>query len=250
MSVAARRYPGPTWELPVAGFIHLAGFALVVVMQMIRPEQQTFKEPEAITVEMIGSSAKKGPVIQSAMRTPDPVRGSDAAPAPETPPNPNQLTINSPDAPPVKGDADAKAREEALNALRRSNALKDLDAPIGDVDREATSPDGGDVVGASSSGIRDPEDAAWVKAAEAALNKNFHPLPAYCKANPNLKAIGKARVLRNGEISGDPKIKTSSGNASIDDACLRAFIATATLPPTPAKYASGLGAELTCKCPT
>ena len=154
MSVAARRYPGPTWELPVAGFIHLAGFAIVVIMQMIRPEQQTFKEPEAITVEMIGSSAKKGPVIQSAMRTPDPVRGSDAAPAPETPPN------------------------------------------------------------------------------------------------PNLKAIGKARVLGNGEISGDPKIKTSSGNASIDDACLRAFIATATLPPTPAKYASGFGAELTCKCPT
>lgn len=250
MSAAARRYPGPTWELPVAGFIHLAGFALVVIMQMIRPEQQVFKEPEAITVEMIGSSAKKGPVIQSAMRTPDPVRGSDAAPAPETPPNPNQLTINSPDAPPVKGDADAKAREEALNALRRSNALKDLDAPIGDVDREATSPDGGDAVGASSSGIRDPELAAWVKAAETALNKNFHPLPAYCKANPNLVAVGVVIVSPDGSQRGDAKIRTSSGNPSVDDACLRAFQMTGDLPPPPAKYPTGLTPKLNCKCTT
>jgi hypothetical protein len=250
VAVAVRRHPGPTWEIPLAAFIHVAGFVVVIVVQMIRPEQQVFKEPEAITVEMVGSSAKKGPVIQSAMRTPDPVKGAPTAPAPEAPINPNQLTMDSPDAPQKKGAADDKSRQEALDALRRENALRDLDAPIGNVDREATAPDGGDAIGSSSGGIRDPELAAWVKAAETALNKNFHPLPAYCKANPKLQAIGRARVLADGTITGDPRIKTSSGNASIDDACLRAFVQTPKLPPTPAKFADGLGAELTCKCPT
>lgn len=248
----ARRHGGPTWEIPAAGLIHLLGFGAVVIGQMIHPaEDKAFKEPEAITVEMIGSDAIKGPVIQSAMRTPDAPSGVQS-PTPPPPVNPNQMTMNTPDAPKKTGDpvADAQAMKDALDALKRSQALKDLDAPIGDVDRPATAPDGGSGDGATQAGINDPELKAWIKASETALNQNFHPLPAYCKANPNLVAVSVVTVDAQGKISGDPKIKKSSGNPSIDDACLRAFALTGRLPPTPAKYASGLTPNLNCKCPS
>lgn len=244
------RHPTVSWELPISGVVHLLVFGAIIAAQWLKPEGQSFKEPEVIEVAMIGSNVQKSPITQTAMRTPDPVRGSQDAPPPDNV-NPNQMTMESPDAK-TAGQKETSSREEALAAMKREQALRDLDAPLGNVDRMATSPDGVDNPdgGSSRLGINDPETAAWIKAAEAALNKNFHPLPAHCAANRSLTAIGVASVSPSGTIGQEVRIKTSSGNSSFDASCLRAFSATGQLPPPPAKFASGLTPQLNCKCPT
>ncbi|MSQ02837.1 MAG: hypothetical protein EXR71_13255 [Myxococcales bacterium] len=133
--------------------------------------------------------------------------------------------------------------------MRREDLLRDLDAPEGQTDRVATNADAseGDATTAQA-GVRDPELARWVKLAQAALAKNFHPLPAWCSGNPDILAIGAAAVDASGRVLEEATIVQTSRSPSYDAACVRAFAVTGQLPGLPARFTGGLRANLRCEC--
>ncbi len=241
-----QRYRAPSWEWPAAGFAHLLAFATVAFAQCGSHAEPLFKAEDAIIVEMSGPPAAQSRMPQKAERAPDAPKGTQAPDAVKPPPNPSDLAL--PNAPKQEGDASADAQRDDLMAeIRKQQLLRDLSAPEGTTDRLAT----GDSAGTGTSaqaGVHDPELAKWVLAAQAALGKNFHPLPTWCSANPDLKASAAAAIDGTGAITSDATVVQSSKNPSFDAACVRAFATTAHLPPLPPKFASGIRGVLECPC--
>lgn len=241
-----QRYRAPSWEWPAAGFAHLLAFATVAFAQCGSHAEPLFKPEDAIIVEMSGPPAAQSRMPQKAERAPDAPKGTQAPDAVKPPPNPSDLAL--PNAPKQEGDASADAQRDDLMAeIRKQQLLRDLTAPEGTTDRLATGDSSGDGA-AAQAGVHDPELAKWVKSANLLLSKNFHPLPAWCGANPTLKATAAAHVDPDGTVSEEAVIVTSSKNPSFDAACVRAYATTARLPPLPAKFPDGLRGVLECPC--
>ncbi len=240
------RHPLPSWEWPVMGVAHVVVFAVVIFAQCgSSAATPLFRPEDAIIVEMSGPPSEPSRMPQKAERAPDVQRGTDSMEP--MPPNASELAL--PDAKAQPGDDRADARQALLDEMRREYLLRDLDAPEGRTDRIATSADSKPGDGsAAHAGVRDPELAKWVKAAETSLAKNFHPLPAWCSGNPDILAIGAAVIDASGRITEEASIVESSRTPSYDAACVRAFAVTGQLPAPPAKFAAGLRANLRCEC--
>jgi hypothetical protein len=239
------RHALPSWEWPVAGVAHLAVFSLVAVAQCGSGAPPQFKAPDAIIVEMAGPATAETRMPQRAERAPTPASG---APSPELappPPNPSELAL--PTATPTKGNPEGD-RADLMAELRKQQLLADLNAPEGQTNRlESGSPS--DQTGTrAQSGVHDPELARWVVKANEELGKNFHPLPSWCASNPNLVARAAAPVRADGSVADSATIVETSRNASFDAACIRAFETTKSLPPLPARFASGFEGVLECPC--
>lgn len=237
----------PTWEWPVAGVAHVAVFAVVALAQCgTGSATPLFRPEDTIVVEMTGPPAEASRMPQKAERAPDVQKGSAEPDVAPPPPNASELAL--PDAKKQVGAETADARQALLDEMRREALLRDLDAPEGKVDRAATGTDAAGDGSVAQAGLRDPELKAWVKASNTALAKNFHPLPAWCSARPDITANAAALVDGTGRITEEAVIVDSSGNASFDAACVRAFATTARLPALPAKYSAGLRGVLECTC--
>ena len=247
MARPGSRHRLPSWEWPLAGFGHVAVFGVVAISQCGAKPAPLFRPEDAIIVQLAGPPAVQSRMPQKAERAPDVVKGAASAEAPP-PPNPSELSL--PTDKPVKGSEKADVKRDALmEELRREELLKDLSAEVGKVDRARTGDNQSSDGATSQSGVVDAQLAKWIREAQPMLDKNFHPLPAICAANPGLMALASAPTRADGTIIGEATLQTSSKNASFDATCLRAFTSTGRLPPTPPNHPEGLEGVLTCKCP-
>ncbi len=247
MAAKGSRHALPSWEWPLAGFGHAAVFLVVTISQCGAQPAPLFRPEDAIMVQLAGPPAVQSRMPQKAERAPDVAKGAQAADV-APPPNPSELSL--PTDKPVKGDQKADVQRDALmEELRRDQLLKDLSAEVGKVDRARTGENTDCEGSTSQAGVVDPQLAKWVREANAALDRNFHPLPAICAANPKLMALASAPSAPDGTITGEAALHQSSKNASFDATCLRAFSATGKLPPTPPNHPEGLEGVLTCQCP-
>lgn len=241
------RHSLPSWEWPVAGVAHICVFTVVTLAQCGSHAEPLFRPEDSIIVEMLGPASEAARMPQKAERAPDVARGNPDPNAVKPPPNPSELAL--PTAEKLKGDLKSTAREDLMAELRKQQLLSDLSAPEGVTDRLATSSESTDGGGPSAqAGVRDAALAAWVTAAQAALAKNFHPLPAWCASNPAIRATAGAPVSGNGTVTDAAAIAESSRNPSYDAACVRAFATTGQLPPLPPKHAGGIRGVLECVC--
>lgn len=232
----------------MAGVAHIFMIAVVALAQCGSQAEPLFKPEDTIIVEMMGPPTEASRMPQKAERAPDVASGNPEPDAVQPPPNPSELAL--PNAEKLKGDEKSTARDDLMAELRKQQLLKDLSAPEGTVDRLATSADSSEGGGTSAqAGVRDPELAKWVTVAQAALAKNFHPLPAWCSANPSIRATAGAPVSGSGALTDDAAVVESSRNPSYDAACVRAFATTGQLPPLPTKHAGGIRGVLECVCP-
>ena len=231
----------------MAGMAHVCMFTVVAFAQCGSHSEPLFRPEDSIVVEMLGPASEAARMPQKAERARDVARGNPDPKAEKPPPNPSELAL--PTAEKLKGDPKSTAKEDLVAELRKQQLLSDLSAPEGVTNRVATSSESSEGGGPSAqAGVRDPALAAWVTAAQAALAKNFHPLPAWCSSNPSIRATAGAPVSGTGSVTDEAVIAESSRNASYDAACVRAFASTRQLPPLPPKYATGIRGVLECVC--
>ncbi len=126
-------------------------------------------------------------------------------------------------------------REELIRKAQREQLLKSLqNAPVGSVDREATSQEGTDktITGLPSAEPSDPILAQYVAEAREKILPNWAPLPTLVEEHPEYEVIIQVQVLANGTLK-NPKVIKKSGDASFDAAAIRAIYKTANLPAPP-----------------
>ena len=134
----------------------------------------------------------------------------------------------------------AQTREELIRKAQREQLLKSLqNAPIGPKDREATSQEGTDktLPGLPSANPTDPILAQYVSEARDKIIPNWAPLPTLIDDNPEFEVIVEVQVLANGTMK-NPRVIKKSGDASFDEAAIRAIYKTKSLPPPPEKWKS------------
>lgn len=241
-----------SWEVPASALLHGVMFSLLFVVGKCagESEEPLFKQEEFMVVEMAGPAKMTTRLPQKAERAPDPVSGAPE-PTPEPPPkNPSDLAFQTPDAKQQKGEADAEARrQELINEMRRQAALRDLSAPLGTTDRQATSPDGVEgEAGTGTGAVGDPELRKWVEKARQAATPNWHPILSWCQQNPNLETQILVQTDAQGRPTAAPEVYKKSGNSSFDESARRAVEQTAAFPPLPPKYAGGFRGPVTFPC--
>ena len=123
--------------------------------------------PESIEVAVVSLPKSKTDMPDRPSRVRQPRKARDTpAPVKEPPPVRESEVVHKTKTPPPEQGAEdaAKARADALADVLRDQALEDMDAPEGPVDRNRTSPDGvGDEQFGSGVGpIGDPEVARWL----------------------------------------------------------------------------------------
>ncbi|MSP54452.1 MAG: TonB family protein [Myxococcales bacterium] len=243
------KIPALLLEWPVALMAHVFAALMIWVANMISgPSEPMFKPEDVMEISMSGPPKSDSRMVQKASRTADAVRGSDAVAEPP-PPNQSDMAFRTPDAPPVKGQADADLqRQKIMDDMKREQLLKDLSAPIGTQNRQASDPTGSGDGGEASGGINDPETARWIKKMKERVTPNWHPLLSICQANQKLTVVIKVPMNADGSLSGDPSVGTSSGNGSLDQSALRAVQQTTNLPPPPAKFSNGVVGVTTFSC--
>jgi TonB family protein len=222
------------------------------------PSEPLIRPDEIIMVEMAGPAQAESRMAQKAERAPDPPAKVDAAPPPEpvaepaSAAPPDELVLRDKKAKErTKRDeqakADALAREESDKRrreldreMRRRRLVEGLeDAPVGKVDRAASSPDGSaSATGMTGNGVKDPELARWSDGARQKVQPNWSPIRAYCK--PGLVTLVLVGVDGSGAVVRAPSVFQSSGNTGFDNAALRAVQSTPRLPAPPAKHSGGL----------
>ncbi len=243
------KIPALLLEWPAALFGHVfLVLAIWVVNMFSGPPKPLFKPDDVMEISMSGPPKSTSNMAQKAERAPDPVKGSDAL-QPPPPPNQSDMAFHTPDAPPNKGQKDADiARQKIMDDLKRAEMLKDLSAPIGTQNRQASDPNGSGDGSTASSGINDPEMAKWIKKVDDKVRPNWHPLVAVCQANPKMKIGILVSLTGAGVVTDDPTVGKSSGNTSLDQSALRAVQQTGTLPALPAKYSGGITATIMFDC--
>ncbi len=235
--------PSLSWEIVVAGIGHVLLFSTVAIAKCSSSEEPLFKAEDTIQVALAGPPKNDTQMPQLAERAPTAPKAAPTPPTNQPPPNPSDLAFHTPDAPAPEGDPLADARQRAIDALRRQQALQDLSAPIGKEDRLASNPEGSEEAGTqATSGVNDPELARWVKACEAAVRPNWHPLPSICAANPRLEVIIQVDIDGEGRLTSRPDVRKSSGNLSFDEAARRAVESAGKLPKPPDRFADGMSA--------
>lgn len=157
------------------------------------------------------------------------------APPPPPAPTPAVATPPSPTPPPP----DTKQMDALMNELKMADLLNDLDAPVGENNEAATSPEGIDGAPASSSSaspIGNPEYARYVNKVKTLFKEHFRPLPAL--NGQGLKATVLVKVGPGGDVT-DRSISKTSGNLSWDRSALAATEAVSRIPLPPEQFRDG-----------
>jgi TonB family protein len=234
-------------------FLHLAVLLSLVFAEWCRGPEAPLVDPRNVmTVQAVSLPKQTTALPQRAERTPDPVAGAPTkTETPPPPPTASDMVVHKPDAPKPQGEVvdRSKERQAALDQARKAALLKDLSAPIGSEDRQATDPDGSDaptLYGGSGQGITDKELAAWVNACRAAIIPNWTPLPSTLAANPGYVVILEVKVEADGSID-TPRVLKGTGDSSFDQSARNAVLKTGRLPPPPAKWRNSVaqGTQIT-----
>lgn len=245
----------PTWEVGASLGVHaLLVAALIVGEVLTRPEDRPLIDPsQVMMVQAVALPKQTSRLPDRPTRTPDlpKVAAPEASPTPPPPPTASDLVMHREDAPKPAGDPEASPdrsneREELLRQMAKQQALKDMTAALGDVDRPRTDPNGVDpedaILGAGTGAPMDKEAAAWWKKAQAALWSNWTPLPATVAAHPEYMAVVQVKVSAEGVLS-DPEVVRSTGDASYDRSAVLAVLKTGRVPPPPAKFAEAWASQ-------
>ncbi|MBN1335284.1 MAG: TonB C-terminal domain-containing protein [Deltaproteobacteria bacterium] len=201
-------------------------------------DRPLFDADEVMMVQMVSLPKARGRLPDRATRAPAPAAG---VPEAITPSSPSDMAFRDDRAEPQKGVSTADRRKDLLEALRRDQASSaPSDAPLGDVDRAATDPDGSlsDEVlfGGSGSGIpADPDLARYNMELRQAVIPHWTPLPRIIQENPTAWAVVEVRLALDGRVD-DVRVARSSGIASFDESCLRAVSRAGRLPLPPSRF--------------
>lgn len=239
-----------SWEIGVSVALHAM---LALTLTFAKCEGST-RPPLAVQEVMLmstGPARQTTKMPQKAERAPDPVKGA-ASPTAEPPPvRQSDLAIKTPDAPVHKGEnTNNLARERLIAEMKRQEALANLAAPVGTTNRADTSPDSTLDPSEATGGVGGAIDLAlarWNAEAERAVKANWHPLASLCASKPSMKAVISVSIDAQGTLLGEPKVKTSTGDGSLDEAARRAVELTRKLPPTPNGKAFNVSLEFPCK---
>ena len=189
-----------------------------------KPEQMVLKEKE---VEKPAEEAKK----------------KEKPVPPKEPSTPEKEPVPEPEK---------DQRDDLLRKLQREQLLKDLNAPEGPVDREASSQEGSEssTEASSSVGPTDPILSAYILSCREALLPHWTPLPTIIASHPEYEVVITVQVAEDGTMS-NPTIVKKSGDSSFDRAAIMAVHKTRKLPPPPEKWkesaASGVVITLAAK---
>ena len=239
----------PTWEVGASLGIHaLLAAALFVGEYMTRPSKPLIDPTQVMMVSAVALPKQTTRMPERATRTPDPPKVAAPTPTPTpTPPPPptaSDLVLHKDDAPKPPSAPEAvpdrsQDRQELLRQAAKAQALKDMTAAIGDVDRPRTDPNGvdpKDAIFGSGTGKMDAEAAAWWGKARPLIWANWTPLPGTVAAHPDYATQVKVKVLADGTLA-DAEVYKGTGDASYDRSAVLAVIKTGKVQPPPAKYA-------------
>lgn len=234
----------PTWEIAASLGLHVALGALIFLGQCVRPDPAPLIDPSKVMqVQAVALPRSTSSMPDRPSRTPDPPKGADTPDAaPPPPPTASDMVVQQDDAPTPKG-ADrpqdrTDARQALLNQARREALIKDPNAPLGDVDRTRTDPNGvdpQDAIFGAGTGTMDPELARYISACRTAILPNWTPLPATIQAHPEYQVQLLVPVSSDGKL-GEAQLVKGSGDASFDRSALLAVVKTARLPNPPARF--------------
>lgn len=242
------KIPALLLEWPAAFLAHVFAALMIWVANMVSgPSEPLFKAEDVMEISMSGPPKSDSRMVQKASRTPDAVRGSDAVAEPP-PPNQSDMAFRTPDAPVNKGQKDADLqRQKIMDDMKREQLLKDLSAPIGTQNRQASDPNGSGDGGVASGGIVDPEMAKWQHKIDQALNPYFKPIA--CRSFPTSKVGVAVTIDGAGVQTEQPTVAKPSGYSAVDSAGVRAVQQGGTLPTPPPRFASsGLSFTVTFEC--
>ncbi len=233
---------------------HVILVLCLLVAQSCAPKQGPLIDPDSVMEVSLLSMAKQTTAMpQKATRAPDPSQG---APEPESAPSEAPVEVAKTDstmvdpaakAKPDKGEPTPKkgepkpSREDLMREMKRLEALAALeDAAEGSQDRLPTDVDGTEGATGSSMGVGDPRLAAYYEQVKQAVLPNFRPI----QEDATLKVKLHVTVDRSGKVL-KFAIADTSGDASFDQAALRALRQTASVPAPPTELMPGDTATLT-----
>lgn len=238
----------PTWEVGASLLLHALVAGAIFVGQYLSPEPKPLIDPSKVMqVQAVALPRSTSNMPDRPSRTPDPPKGAETADTPPPPPTASDMVIEQDDAPKPKGADTAQdrtdARQALLNAARREALVKDPNAPLGDVDRTRTDPNGvdpKDAIFGVGTGSMDPELARYISACRTAILPNWTPLPATLQAHPEYSVQLLVPVGADGKL-GQAELVQGSGDASFDRSALLAVMKTARLPVPPARFRDSAG---------
>lgn len=223
----------------VALMAHVFFGSTLVCMSYLQPKPAPILEDHAMDVSLTVLPRSQTRMPERAQRAPR--TAGEVAPAKaveEQPLRESDLTFPQKDTKPKEGTSEvADAREAALRKL----LLEDIDAPEGEVDRNASDPnsDSDEAINMGTGAAGDQELARYIDSVRKLFMANFAPLPALVSANPGLKCTILVRVdPETGAVTGYEIVK-SSGNESFDKSAEAAVQAVPNVPLPPEKYREG-----------
>jgi len=217
------------------GMHALVASLLLAVRGCEGADRPLFDADEVMTVQMVSLPKARGRLPDRATRAPAQAAGAPDAVAP---PVSSDMAYHDPTAAPTRGGDRTDRRKDLLETLRRQQASGvPSDAPLGDVDRLATDPDGAlsdeFLFGGTGSGIpADPDLARYNMDLRQAVIPNWTPLPRILQENPSAWAVVEVTLHPDGRVA------RSSGIGSFDESCLRAVQRSGRLPLPPARFSA------------
>ncbi len=229
-------------DLGASLVLHVLLATLLVATRGCRGgDRPLFDADEVMMVQMVSLPRAKGRLPDRATRAPAPTAGAPDAVAP---PTPSDMVYRNREAEPTKGAEASDRRRELLDALRRQQAVgaSTSDAPLGDVDRAATDPDGvltdDFLFGGTGSGVpADPDLARYNMELRTAVIPQWTPLPRIIQENPDAWAVLEVTLHPDGRVD-EVRVARSSGIGSFDESCLRAVTRAGRLPLPPVRFPS------------
>jgi TonB family protein len=132
-----------------------------------------------------------------------------------------------------------RERDRLMDEMKRKNLMRDLLAPDGPVDRDATDPNSTSDEGINALGsgtATDPEFARYRAQVQQLFMRHFRPLGAIVSANPGIECTVRVMVDPTSGRVVQHTVSRASGVAAYDAAAVRAVQSVGTIPLPPAKY--------------
>ncbi len=233
------------WDLLLSLLLHgTVVLFLLLGRGCIEDDQPLFDPDEIMQVQMVALPKARGRNPDRATRAPSPPPPAPvpeaAMPSPEpfAEPHPSNSETR-PEEPPPKADSRDR-RADVLRQLRRSELIKDIQAPLGDVDRSATDPNSTlspeeAFAGLGTGAPMDPDLARYQSQIRRIVLPNWTPLPRIIQDNPDLFTIVEVTLDADGKIE-KTRMARPSGNTSYDESCIRAVQKSGRLPLPPPKF--------------